>query len=89
LLTVAEQVRVVAEAIGRQIEVRTATTPGDALRSRYPRGAPQALADALLDGLTRSRADTVGFRTDTVERLLGRRPGRFVDWCARNAGEFQ
>jgi hypothetical protein len=29
------------------------------------------------------RADTVGFRTDTVERLLGRRPGTFADWCAR------
>jgi uncharacterized protein YbjT (DUF2867 family) len=88
-LTVAEQVRIIAETIGRQLEVRTATTPEEALRSRYPRGAPQALADALLDGLTRSRADTVGLRTDTVERLLGRRPRSFADWCARHAGAFR
>ena len=30
-----------------------------------------------------------GFRTDTVERLLGRRPRTFADWCARNANAFQ
>lgn len=35
------------------------------------------------------RADTVGLRTDTVERLLGRKPGTFATWCARNAGVFR
>jgi len=34
------------------------------------------------------RADTVGVRTDTVRRLLGRAPRTFADWCARNAAAF-
>jgi uncharacterized protein YbjT (DUF2867 family) len=87
-LTVAEQVQILAKAIGRDIEVRTVAAPEDAVRFRYPHGAPQALADALIEGLTLMRADTVGVRTDTVRRLLGREPGTFADWCARNTYAF-
>jgi uncharacterized protein YbjT (DUF2867 family) len=86
--TVAEQVQILAKAIGRDIEVRTAATPAEAVRSRYPQGAPQALADALLEGFTLMRADTVGVRSDTVRCLLGREPRTFADWCARNARAF-
>jgi uncharacterized protein YbjT (DUF2867 family) len=89
LLTVTEQVRIVAAAIGRHIEVREVATPAEAVRFRYPNGAPQALADALIEGLALMRADTAGFRTDTVQRLLGRSPRTFPDWCARNAGTFR
>ncbi|MGC0421240.1 NAD(P)H-binding protein [Embleya sp. AB8] len=88
-LTVTEQVRIIAEAVGRDIEVRAAATPAQAVRSRFPDGAPQALADAITEGFTLMRADTVGFRTDTVERLLGRGPRTFADWCARNADAFR
>ncbi|MFH8383805.1 hypothetical protein ACH4E7_23125 [Kitasatospora sp. NPDC018058] len=35
------------------------------------------------------RADTVRFRTDTVERLLGRKPRTFADWRARNVEAFR
>jgi len=86
--TVAEQVQILAKATGRDIEVRAVATPAEAVRFRYPHGAPQALADALIEGLTLMRADTVGVRTDTVRRLLGRAPGTFADWCARNAAAF-
>lgn len=34
------------------------------------------------------RADTVGVRSDTVQRLLGREPRSFAEWCARNARAF-
>ena len=88
LLTVTEQVRILTAAIGRDIEVREAVTPAEAVRFRYPNGAPQALADALIEGLTLMRADTTGFRTDTVKQLLGRSPRMFTDWCARNASAF-
>ncbi|MGO4417724.1 NAD(P)H-binding protein [Streptomyces sp. MCAF7] len=87
--TVAEQVRIISETIGREIEVREAATPAEAVRFRFPNGAPQALADALTEGLSLMRADTVGFRTDTVERLLGRRPRNFADWCVRHAEVFR
>ncbi|TKA04510.1 NAD(P)H-binding protein [Actinacidiphila oryziradicis] len=89
MFTIAEQVRIIAESIGRDIEVREAATPAEAVRSRFPHGAPRALADAITEGFTLMRADTVGFRTDTVERLLGRRPQTFADWCARNANVFR
>jgi uncharacterized protein YbjT (DUF2867 family) len=88
-LTVAEQVQILAKATGRDIEVRTVATPAEAVRFRYPQGAPRALADALIEGLALMRADTTGVRSDTVRRLLGREPGTFADWCARNARAFR
>jgi uncharacterized protein YbjT (DUF2867 family) len=86
--TVAEQVQILAKALGRDIEVREVATPAEAVRFRYPDGAPSALADAIIEGLRLMRADTVGLRTDTVRQLLGRSPGTFADWCARNADAF-
>jgi uncharacterized protein YbjT (DUF2867 family) len=87
--TVTDQVRILVEAIGRDIEVREVATPAEAVRFRFPNGAPQALADAITEGFTLMRGDIVGFRTDTVERLLGRSPRTFADWCARNANAFR
>jgi uncharacterized protein YbjT (DUF2867 family) len=89
LLTVADHVQILAAAIGREIEVRDAATLAEAVQARFPNGAPPALAVAITEGYALMRADTVGFRTDTVERLLGRRPTTFADWCARNADTFR
>jgi uncharacterized protein YbjT (DUF2867 family) len=87
--TVTEQVRILAATVGRDIEVRPVTTAQEAVRSRFPNGAPSALADAIVEGFTLMRTDTIGLRTDTVRRLLGREPKTFADWCARNAHRFQ
>jgi uncharacterized protein YbjT (DUF2867 family) len=88
VFTVAEQVEILAKAIGRQIAIREVATPEDAVRFRYPDGAPQALASALIEGLQLMRTDTIGLRTDDVRRLLQRQPATFADWCARNADAF-
>jgi uncharacterized protein YbjT (DUF2867 family) len=87
-LTVAEQATILARAAGCEIEVRPVATPAEAVRFRYPHGAPPDLAAALAEGITRMRADTTGVRSDTVHRLLGRPPRTFADWCARNAPAF-
>lgn len=87
--TVAEQVRILSSAIGRTLELRPIATPEEAVRSRFPNGAPPALASALVEGFTLMRADTTGFRTDTVRQLLGRAPRTFADWCARNSARFR
>ncbi|MCX4098720.1 NAD(P)H-binding protein [Nocardia sp. alder85J] len=87
--TAAEQVAVLAAALGRVIPVRTAATPEEAVRARYADGAPPALAEAILEGFTLMRADTTGLRTDTVATLLGRPPRTFADWCTRHAGRFR
>lgn len=89
MFTVAEQVAIIAAALGRDIEIREAGTPEQAVASRYPNGAPPALAAAILEGFTLMRQDTTGFRTDTVERILHRRAGTFAQWCARNIDAFR
>ncbi|WP_329090457.1 NAD(P)H-binding protein [Actinomadura citrea] len=88
LLTVAEQVEMIAAAAGRGIEARPARTPEEAVRARFPGGAPPALADGLVDWYARMRAGGAAIRTDTVERLLGRPPRTFAAWCERNADAF-
>jgi uncharacterized protein YbjT (DUF2867 family) len=88
VFTVAEQVQILARALGRDLEIRTVASPAEAVRFRYPDGAPPALADALIEGLNLMRADTTGVRSDTVQRILGREPRTFADWCARNAHAF-
>ncbi|MGW1741656.1 NAD(P)H-binding protein [Nocardia sp. NPDC001965] len=88
MFTIAEQVAVIGAAIGRDIEIHEATTPEQAVASRYPDGAPPALADAVLEGFTLMRRDTTGLRTETVEHILRRRPGTFAAWCTRNIEAF-
>ncbi|WP_433733440.1 NAD(P)H-binding protein [Nocardia sp. CA-129566] len=87
--TVAEQVAAIARTIGRTIEVHETATPQEALLSRYPDGAPPTLAAAIIEGFELMRADTVGFRTDTVRHLLGRTPRTFEEWCTRNINAFR
>ncbi len=87
-LTVAEQVAILAAATGLDLSVRTPASVPEAVRARFPAGAPPALAEALIEGYELMRADTTGVRTSTVRDLLGRPPGRFADWCARNTAPF-
>jgi uncharacterized protein YbjT (DUF2867 family) len=88
-LTIAEQASVLAAAADIQIEVREVQTPEEAVRFRYPNGAPPALAAAIVEGLRLMRADEQGLRTEVVQQLLGRPPYSFTDWCERNAGAFR
>jgi uncharacterized protein YbjT (DUF2867 family) len=88
-LTVREQVHVLEEAVGAPIPVREVATPEEAVRFRYPNGAPPALAAAIVEGLRSMRADTEGFVTHDVEQVLGRTPRSFADWCHRYAEVFR
>jgi uncharacterized protein YbjT (DUF2867 family) len=87
--TTAEMVEILAAALGRDIQVRTAATSEEAVKARFPQGAPPALAAALIETIQVARADTTGFRTDTVARLLGRDPMTFRHWCDHNAAAFR
>lgn len=88
-LTVREQVAVLERVLGRTIPVRDVATPEDAVRFRYPNGAPPALAAALVEGLRQMRSDTTGFMTGDVAEVLGRPPHSFEDWCRRHADAFR
>ncbi|MEU6827994.1 hypothetical protein ABZ894_05005 [Nocardia beijingensis] len=83
-----EQVRILAGTLGRAIAVREVATAEEAVRARFPGGAPDALAEAIVEWFAVMRKDTVGLRTDTVRQLTGRAPRSFADWCARNADVF-
>jgi uncharacterized protein YbjT (DUF2867 family) len=86
--TLAEQVAILGTALGRELDVRPIETPEDAVRFRYPDGAPPDLAAAIVEGLELMRADTVGLRTDVVRRITGRDPRTFAAWCRENAAAF-
>ncbi|WUJ74148.1 NAD(P)H-binding protein [Kribbella soli] len=83
-LTLAEQVVILGDAIGRTLDVRPIETPEEAVRFRYPDGAPPDLAAAIVEGLKLMRADTIGLRTDAVRRLTRREPRTFATWCDDN-----
>jgi uncharacterized protein YbjT (DUF2867 family) len=83
--TVAEQVAILGTALGRELAVRPIATPEEAVRFRYPDGAPPELGAAIVEGLQLMRADTIGLRTGDVRRLTGRAPRTFESWCAANA----
>jgi uncharacterized protein YbjT (DUF2867 family) len=87
-LTTAEQALTLARVLGRQVPLREVGTPEDAVRSRYPDGAPAPLAEAVIQAWSLMRADTVGARTHTVELLTGRSPRTFEAWCRRHASAF-
>ncbi|SEP52609.1 NAD(P)H-binding protein [Amycolatopsis saalfeldensis] len=88
LMTCADQVKILGDVLGREIEVRQAGSPEEVVRARFASGAPKMLAEALVEGYTRLRADVIGSRSDTAERLLGRPTATFRDWCERHADAF-
>jgi len=87
--TLAEQVAILGDAIGRRLDVRPIETPEEAVRFRYPDGAPPDLAAAIVEGLQLMRADTIGLRTDAVRRLTRREPRTFAAWCGDNVRLFK
>jgi uncharacterized protein YbjT (DUF2867 family) len=88
-LTTAEQVHTLGDVLRMDIELREVNTAADAVRSRFPNGAPAALAAAVVEAWALMRADTVGQRTDTVERLTGCSPSTFRAWCEQHASTFE
>lgn len=84
-LTTADQVRILSGTLGMPIALREVRTADEAVRSRFPNGAPEPLAAAVVEAWQLMRADTVGQRTDTVERLVKRPPRSFRQWCESNA----
>ena len=56
-------------------------TVDEAVRARFPNGAPPALAAAIAESFEQMRSDTAGLRTTTIVELLGRPPRDFATWC--------
>jgi uncharacterized protein YbjT (DUF2867 family) len=86
-LTGADQVAILARALGRPLEVE-AITPALAAERMRAGGAPAAFADSVLGGLEYVRADRAAAVTDDVRRILGRPPRSFDAWARDHAAAF-
>ncbi|MGW5722660.1 NAD(P)H-binding protein [Amycolatopsis sp. NPDC003865] len=86
-LTTAEQVTILADAIGRPIEF--VEEPETAARERMVRrfGWPAEAVDGFF-ALKRESAEFEHVVFDTVGRLLGRPPLTFAKWARENAAAF-
>ncbi|MEU1516837.1 NAD(P)H-binding protein [Streptomyces sp. NPDC005811] len=84
-LTQIEQVRTLAEAIGR--EIRFEELSRAAGREAMSRVMPPPVVEMLLDYLAESVV-TPGPVTDAVRRVTGREARTFASWAAEHAGLF-
>ncbi|MEU8174644.1 NAD(P)H-binding protein [Microbispora hainanensis] len=81
----ADQVRLIGEAIGRPL--RFEEVPVEAARERMlADGRPPALVEALLASTRRPRSDLI---TPTVEKIAGRPARTFREWAADHADAFR
>jgi uncharacterized protein YbjT (DUF2867 family) len=87
LLSVREQVEILSEVLGQPIRYVDQGLD-EAHRTIVARGTPSELAAAARELNEAFRADRTAFLTDVVERLTGRPPATFKDWCHRYATAF-
>lgn len=87
-LTAREQVEIIAEVLGRDIEF-VPVTPEQFAHNAVEHGMPAGRADALRQLNELFRAGRAGVVTDDVENLTGTAPGTFRAWCERNADAFR
>jgi uncharacterized protein YbjT (DUF2867 family) len=87
LMTVAQQVEILAAVLGRRITYLPITPEEEALAA-LARGTDQAIVEVVRDLNEVLRADGAAVITDDVERVTGSPPASFERWCQRNAAAF-
>ncbi len=87
-LTVGEQVKILANAIGKSIEY--VPVSDDAIRAGMEKaGLPAPLINALLPFAAFIRSGKAAQVYPTVEEVAGRQPFTFGDWARENAAAFR
>ena len=87
-LTVGEQVKILANAVGKPIEY--VPVPDEAIRSGMEKaGLPGPLINALLPFAAFIRSGKAAQVFPTVQEVTGRQPFTFSDWARENAGAFR
>jgi uncharacterized protein YbjT (DUF2867 family) len=87
LLTMKEQIEILAGVLGRPIR-HIEQTPEEAAQVMAGQGMPDHFVEAVRDLNELFRADRSAVLTDDVERLTGRPPATFESWCRRHASAF-
>ncbi len=88
LLTVAEQVEILARVINRPL--RYVDVPEEKVGEGMKKnGIPGPVADALVEVFRDRRSGGRGLLSDTVEQVTRRPPKTFEEWCYENAAAFR
>lgn len=88
LTTAAEQVQSLSQVLGR--EIRCVDVPASiAVENMIQHGLPPAMAAAAGESMAAVRNGHATYKTDTVERVLGRPPITVEDWFRRHIRMFQ
>ncbi|HTH74067.1 MAG TPA: NAD(P)H-binding protein [Trinickia sp.] len=87
-INVPEQVALVARALDRPLRCVDITTE-TAIENLVRAGVPQPAAASVAKSFEAVKAGRAGTTTDTVERVLGRKPLRFDEWLSAHIERFQ
>ena len=87
-ISVAEQVRILSEAIGKPIQY-VPITDEIAREQMQKAGVPTPYIDALLPFGAHVRAGKAARVLDTVEQVTGKQPLTFTDWAREHADAFR
>ncbi|TMR33665.1 NAD-dependent epimerase/dehydratase family protein [Nonomuraea zeae] len=88
VLTQAEQVRIIGEALGRPLRWQELTRAEERRRLLADGSFPDSFADALLDGYARMFDGPPPALTTTVEEVTGRPARTFAQWARDHAADF-
>jgi uncharacterized protein YbjT (DUF2867 family) len=87
-LSYAEMTAKISAAIGKPLQFQ-AISDKEARQQQIVWGAPEPLVEARLSIFRAIREGRLATVTDTVERVLGRKPIRFDQWVQENATAFR
>jgi uncharacterized protein YbjT (DUF2867 family) len=87
LLTVPEQVNILAGILGRPIQCID-VSPEIAVQNFIHAGIPAHVATAVGQSFASVRAGKATDVKDTVQRVTGRPPTTFTEWASKNASRF-
>jgi uncharacterized protein YbjT (DUF2867 family) len=87
-LSYAEMTAKIGAALGKPLKLES-ISDDEARRQQIAWGAPEPLVEARLSIFRAIREGRLAAVTDTVERVLGRKPISFEQWATENAAAFR
>lgn len=88
IISIPEQVALLAQVVDRPLRCVDITLE-EAAQNLARAGLPQPIAASVVKAYEEVKAGRAAGPTDTVERLLGRKPVRFEQWLKAHAERFQ
>jgi (4-alkanoyl-5-oxo-2,5-dihydrofuran-3-yl)methyl phosphate reductase len=88
LLSMGDMTRILGEVLGKPL--RYVDIPDAAFAEKMREGGtPPGVVDMIMETLSEIRTGEHAFRTDTVEKVIGRPARTFEAWCREHVAAFQ